>query len=426
MKEGQTSVTPETPAMLLSRARLLEVIRYFLWLGVTGFGGPVALCGLMERDLVERRCWLNKPQMRDVIAVCQTMPGPLAVQVAIFVGHLRCGSWGAWAGGSALILPSSLMVAFLAATYVHLHALPWLTAIIYGVSPAVIALILHSWLRLVRLGMEDRFQYIVATISVVATLVLPGLLTAIFLGAGLLGVGWYMLQARRHDTSLRLRDVASFLLLAKLAWFKGAGGARALADHHRLSDGHRGRHGDSWASDDGGYVRRFPRGWTLGGTGLHHRHLPAFILAGSAGGSATHAPSHEPAGAGLCQGCLCSSHWCNSGGHDGARPAGDRRLGNRNDRRDRACRAATIPHQRTDPRWGGGGHRDRGFCDGSRPSALMPGDCQCASGRDNPSARTIVAHTGQGAVVPEGPPMASSSVGATDGCPRRSAIDCRM
>ena len=219
MKEGQTSVTPETPAMLLSRARLLEVIRYFLWLGVTGFGGPVALCGLMERDLVERRCWLNKPQMRDVIAVCQTMPGPLAVQVAIFVGHLRCGSWGAWAGGSALILPSSLMVAFLAATYVHLHALPWLTAIIYGVSPAVIALILHSWLRLVRLGMEDRFQYIVATISVVATLVLPGLLTAIFLGAGLLGVGWYMLQARRHDTSLRLRDVASFLLLAKLAWF---------------------------------------------------------------------------------------------------------------------------------------------------------------------------------------------------------------
>ena len=220
MKEGQTSVTPETPAMLLSRAhRLLEVIRYFLWLGVTGFGGPVALCGLMERDLVERRCWLNKPQMRDVIAVCQTMPGPLAVQVAIFVGHLRCGSWGAWAGGSALILPSSLMVAFLAATYVHLHALPWLTAIIYGVSPAVIALILHSWLRLVRLGMEDRFQYIVATISVVATLVLPGLLTAIFLGAGLLGVGWYMLQARRHDTGLRLRDVASLLLLAKLAWF---------------------------------------------------------------------------------------------------------------------------------------------------------------------------------------------------------------
>jgi chromate transporter len=77
-----------------------------------------------------------------------------------------------------------------------LHGLPWLTAIIYGISPAVIALILQSWWRLVRLGMEDRFQYAIATVSVVvATLVLPGILTVAFLGAGLLGVGWYSLQA---------------------------------------------------------------------------------------------------------------------------------------------------------------------------------------------------------------------------------------
>jgi chromate transporter len=218
-EEGQPSVILETPATPSRAHRLLEVIRYFLWLGVTGFGGPVALCGLMERDLVERRGWLDKPQMRDVIAVCQTMPGPLAVQVAIFVGYLRCGFWGAWASGWALILPASVMVALLATAYVHLHGLPWLAAIIYGVSPAVIAIILQSWWRLVRLGMEDRFQYTIALVSVVATLVLPGLLTALFLGAGLLGVGWYSLQARRHNASPRLHDVASFVLLAKMAWF---------------------------------------------------------------------------------------------------------------------------------------------------------------------------------------------------------------
>lgn len=209
----------ETRATPSRAHRLLELIRYFLWLGVTGFGGPVALCGLMERDLVERRGWLDRPQMRDVIAVCQTMPGPLAVQVAIFVGYLRCGFWGAWASGWALILPASVMVALTAAAYVHLHGLPWLTAVIYGVSPAVIALILQSLWRLVRLGMEDRFQYVIATICVVATLVQPGLLTAMFLGAGLLGVSWYSLQARRRDARPRLRDVASFVLLAKLAWF---------------------------------------------------------------------------------------------------------------------------------------------------------------------------------------------------------------
>ena len=199
--------------------RLLEITGYFLRLGATGFGGPVALCGLMERDLVEQRGWLNKSEMRDVIAVCQTMPGPLAVQVAIFIGYLRCGFWGAWAGGWALILPASAMVALLAVAYVHLHGLPWLSAVIYGVSPAVIALILDSWWRLVRLGMEDRFQYVIATVSVAATLALPGLLTAVFLGAGLLGIGWYFQQARRRDHSPKLHDIASLLLLAKLAWF---------------------------------------------------------------------------------------------------------------------------------------------------------------------------------------------------------------
>jgi chromate transport protein ChrA len=111
------------------------------------------------------------------------------------------------------------MVALLATAYVHLHGLPWLTAITYGVSPAVIALILQSWWRLVRLGMEDRFQYVIAAVSVMATLVLPGILTAVFLGAGLLGVGWYSLQARRRAAAPRLHDVASFVLLAKMAWF---------------------------------------------------------------------------------------------------------------------------------------------------------------------------------------------------------------
>jgi chromate transporter len=107
-----------------TRSRLIALAGYFLWLGTTGFGGPVALCGLMERDLVERHSWLDKAQMRDVIAVCQTMPGPLAVQVGIFIGYLRCGFWGAWVSGCALVLPASVMVAALAAAYVHLHGLP--------------------------------------------------------------------------------------------------------------------------------------------------------------------------------------------------------------------------------------------------------------------------------------------------------------
>jgi chromate transporter len=184
-------VTPEA-SDTSSRVRpLLEVIRYCLWLGTTGFGGPVVLCSLMERDLVEQRGWLDKEQMCDVIAVCQTMPGPLAVQVAIFIGYVRCGFWGAWAAGWALILPASVMLGLLAALYAHLHDLPWLTAVIYGVSPAVIALILESWWRLIRLGIKDRFQSFLAAFSLLATLALPGLLTGVFFVAGMLGLGWY-------------------------------------------------------------------------------------------------------------------------------------------------------------------------------------------------------------------------------------------
>jgi len=98
---------PEIPVGSSRAGRLRELAGYFLWLGTTGFGGPITLCALMERDLVERRAWLGKPEMRDVIAVCQTMPGPLAVQVGIFIGYLRGGFWGAWISGWSLILPAS-------------------------------------------------------------------------------------------------------------------------------------------------------------------------------------------------------------------------------------------------------------------------------------------------------------------------------
>jgi chromate transporter len=173
----------------------------------------------MERDLAQRRGRLDKEQMRDVIAVCQTMPGPLAVQAAIPIGYMRSGFWGAWVGGWALILPASVMVALLAVAYIHLHDLPWLAAVIYGVSPAVIALILQSWWRLIRLGMNDWFQYAVTAVCLVGTLMLPGLLTAMFLGAGLIGIGWYWLRAPRRNADAQLHDMAAFLLLAKLAWF---------------------------------------------------------------------------------------------------------------------------------------------------------------------------------------------------------------
>src|SRR5262245_17395651 len=129
-----------------------EVVLYFLRLGLLGFGGPVALVGQMERELVSDRKWLNKDQMREAIAICQSLPGPLAIQVGIYISYLRAGFWGAWAGGWAFIFPNFVIVAALGALYVYLGDLKPVTAVLdrkstrlnsshLGISYAVFVLI---------------------------------------------------------------------------------------------------------------------------------------------------------------------------------------------------------------------------------------------------------------------------------------------
>jgi len=174
-----------------ARGSIPELVRYFLRLGTLGFGGPVALCGQMEKDLVQDRGWLSRSEMRDAIAVSQSMPGPLAIQVGIFVSYIRGGFWGAWAGGWAFILPNFLIVAALGALYVHFGGLSWMTAIFYGVSPCVIALILHSCWRLGKLGMEDRFQWVIAAVSLVVTVTVQAEVAILFIAAGVCGVLYY-------------------------------------------------------------------------------------------------------------------------------------------------------------------------------------------------------------------------------------------
>jgi len=176
---------------VLPRVPISQLVRYFLRLGALGFGGPVALCGQMERELVGERKWLTKEEMREGIAVCQSLPGPLAIQVGVFVSYLRGGVWGAWAGGWAFIFPNFLIVAALGALYVHFGGLSPVTAIFYGVSPAVIALILHSCYRLARLGMEDWLQWVIAGVCFVVTVALQAEVALLFIGAGVVGLLYY-------------------------------------------------------------------------------------------------------------------------------------------------------------------------------------------------------------------------------------------
>src|SRR5262245_32742565 len=119
----------------INRIPIRDLVRYYLRLGVLGFGGPVALVGQMERELVGEKNWLTKEEMREGIAVCQSLPGPLAIQVGIWISYIRGGFWGAWAGGWAFILPNFIIVAILGALYVRFEGLPAVAAIFYGCEP---------------------------------------------------------------------------------------------------------------------------------------------------------------------------------------------------------------------------------------------------------------------------------------------------
>ena len=168
-----------------------ELVQYFLRLGLLGFGGPVALVGQMERELVTGKGWVSNDQMREAIAICQSLPGPLAIQVGIYISYLRGGFWGAWAGGWAFILPNFVIVAALGALYVYFGGLKPVTAIFYGVSPAVIALILHSCFRLAKLGMEDWLQWLLAAACFAVTVLLKAEVALLFIGAGVIGILYY-------------------------------------------------------------------------------------------------------------------------------------------------------------------------------------------------------------------------------------------
>lgn len=124
---------------------------YFLRLGATGFGGPIALAGFMQRDLVEQRQWITAEDYTDGLALAQLAPGPLAAQLAIYLGFVRGGAVGATVVGVCFILPSFLIVWAIAAAYVAYGGLPWMQALFYGIGAAVIGIIARSVQKLTKL-----------------------------------------------------------------------------------------------------------------------------------------------------------------------------------------------------------------------------------------------------------------------------------
>lgn len=171
------------------QSTLRGYLLYFLRLGALGFGGPIALAGHMQKDLVEERRWVTNQDYIEGLAFSQLSPGPLAAQLAMYLGWVRSGTFGATLIGTAFILPSFLMVLALAALYTHYGRLAWIQGLFYGIGAAVIAIIAQSAYKLVRATVgKDWFLWLVFSALAVTTAWTESEIVWLFILCGIIAI----------------------------------------------------------------------------------------------------------------------------------------------------------------------------------------------------------------------------------------------
>ena len=191
---------------------LPQLVAYFLRLGTLGFGGPIALAGAMQRDLVEERKWIDKQDYLQGLAFSQLAPGPLAAQLAIYLGYIHSGLLGATLIGIAFVLPSFLMVLGLSAAYVKYGGLPWMQALFYGIGAAVIGIIARSASKLAKTTLgKDRLLWLVAIALALSTAITQREIVWLFLAGG--GVVLLVKAFPRKTPNAAATSRSAFLLL---------------------------------------------------------------------------------------------------------------------------------------------------------------------------------------------------------------------
>ena len=179
----------EQPESAVVPCSLREFLGYFLQLGTFGFGGPIALAGHMQKDLVEDRRWISKQDYLEGLALAQLAPGPLAAQLAMYLGWIRARVLGATLVSAAFILPSFAMTVAIAAAYLRYGGLSWIQGAFYGIGAAVIAIIVRSAWKLMKLSLKrDRLLWAIFLVTGVVTAATESEIVWLFLGAGVLAI----------------------------------------------------------------------------------------------------------------------------------------------------------------------------------------------------------------------------------------------
>ena len=208
MTDG-TAREPDRPAPHPRR----DVALFFLRLGFTAFGGPAAHIAMMEAEVVHRRGWLRRDEFLDLLGATNVIPGPNSTEMAIFIGYKRAGWPGLVLGGACFILPAALITLAFAWAYVRLGSVPQVAALLYGVKPIIIAIVVQALWRLGLTAVKSRMLAVLAVLALVASF--AGLNPLVVLaGAGLLAVAATGLSAKSAGSSARGLFAPSISLLA--------------------------------------------------------------------------------------------------------------------------------------------------------------------------------------------------------------------
>lgn len=149
---------------------LREIAISFLRLGTTAFGGPAAHIALMEEEFVRRRGWLSHAEFLDLLGATNLIPGPNSTEMAIHIGHQRAGWKGLVVGGVCFIVPAMLIVMAAAWAYVRYGSLPQFRAIMYGIKPVIVAIILQALWRLAPIAVKNGSLALVGSIALAAAI----------------------------------------------------------------------------------------------------------------------------------------------------------------------------------------------------------------------------------------------------------------
>lgn len=203
---------------------LRQLVLYFLKLGYSGFGGPVALVGYMHRDLVENRKWISEEEYKEGLALAQLAPGPLAAQLGIYLGYVHYGILGASLCGLAFVIPSFIMVVLLGIAYKIYGGLPWMQAVFYGVGAAVIGIVAMSSYKLTiksvgKINLQSFRQnwilWMLYILGVVITAITKAENALFFVAAGMI----YMIVKSPPDWIRKPRTVSTVFLLTGIGFW---------------------------------------------------------------------------------------------------------------------------------------------------------------------------------------------------------------